>query len=87
MSSARFVSPSRVFLGTDDGIRPAVFCLEHGATAKRELGTGMVLDGDVEHGFVLKKLHLVDIKLESLWLVTVAWIGPNLLCPSVDCSE
>ena len=74
-------------LGTDDGIRPAVFCLEHGATAKRELGIGMIPDGDVEHGFVFTKLHLVDIKLESLRFVTIAWIGPNLLCSPVDGGE
>ena len=73
--------------GTDDGIRLAVFRLKYGATAKRELGTGMVPDGDVEHGFIITKLHLVDIKLESLRFVTVAWIGPNLLRPSVDGGE
>ena len=74
-------------LGADDGIRLAVFCLEHGATAKRELGIGMISDGDVEHGFIIKKLHLLDIKLESLWFVTIAWIGPNLLRPPVDSGE
>ena len=74
-------------LCTDDGVRLAVFRLEHGATAKRELGSGMVLDSDVEHGFIIKKLHLVDIKLESLRFVTVAWIGPNLLRPPVDGGE
>ena len=41
----------------------------------------------VEHGFIITKFHLLDIKLESLRFVTVAWIGPNLLCPPVDSGE
>ena len=73
-------------LGTDDGIRH-VFRLEHGATAKRELGSGMVLDSDVQHGLVFTELHLVYIKLESVRFVAVARIGPNFLCPSADSDE
>ena len=47
----------------------------------------MIPDGDVEHGFIITKLNLLDIKLESLRFVTVAWIGPNLLRPPVDNGE